>query len=393
MSAPRRDDVLRIDSLTRSPERDESSRSPLPVPTPGRSTFLWHPSGRDDHSDDAPSPLSLDVRTARAKDALALLRVPAVLALDQPEINFDAYRPARAAVRSIVRWRRNRPRFFVACVGDRLVGFAHWQPVLPDRRWQLVALGAATGVYDAAPVWEELIRHATTAAGLRGVKRLYARVPVGSPAVEPLRRLAFSAYASETVFLAQQLHSSPTSIALRNQEQMDTWAIHQLYNASVPKEVQYAEAWTSHRWDVRVGRELPGVETRGWLAEDGHQLVGYARVSSRGATHILELIYALDQHAIVPELLDGVIARLRGATRVGKVYCAVRGYQVEAVSALTERGFDPVLEQDLYVKYTTARARMPQPEAVPFHAEVVERLPKRVPSFLHGKPGDGAAGR
>jgi hypothetical protein len=255
----------------------------------------------------------------------------------------------------------------------------------------LIALGSSTGVYDAAPVWEELIRHATTAAGLRGVKRLYARVPIGSPAVESVRRVGFAAYASETVFLAQQLHSAPGVMPLRLQEQTDTWAIHQLYNSAVPKQVQFAEAWTSHRWDVRVGSGPGDMVTRGWLAEDGHQLLGYVRVSSHGSTHVMELIYAPDNHEIIPDLLDGVIARLRGLTRVSRIYCALRGYQAEAVAALAERGFDPVVEQDLHVKYTTATARLPQPEIVPFHADVIERLPKRVPSFLHGKPGDGTA--
>jgi hypothetical protein len=361
----------------------------LPEPVSPRSDFLWHPSGSDESDDPSSSPLELTIRTARPTDLVPLVRVPTVLGLNQPEINLRSYRPARSAASHLLRWRHNRPRVFVARGGDRLVGFGHWQPVLPDRRWQLIALGSSTGVYDAAPVWEELVRHATTAAGLRGVKRLYARIPVGSPAIEPVRRVGFNAYASETVFLAQQLHNALGVMPLRAQEQTDTWAIHQLYNSAVPKQVQFAEAWTSHRWDVRVSSD--DVVTRGWLAEDGHQLLGYVRVSSHGSTHVMELIYAPDHHAVVPDLLDGVIARLRGVARVGRIYCALRGYQAEAVSALSERGFDPVVEQDLHVKYTTATARMPQPETVPFHAEVIERLPKRVPSFLHGKPGDGTA--
>jgi hypothetical protein len=334
----------------------------------------------------------LVVRSARVTDIVRLVRVPTVLRLHEPEINLGRpYRPGRSVASPLLHWRSSRPRLFVAFAGDRLVGFAHWQPVPPDRRWQLISLGSATGVYDAAPVWEELIRHATTAAGLRGVKRLYARVPIGSPVMEPVRRVGFAAYASETVFLAQQLHSAPAMLPLRSQEQTDTWAIHQLYNSAVPKQVQFAEAWTSHRWDVRTGGSAGKIVTRGWLAEEGHQLLGYVRVTSHGATHVMDLIYSPDHHQIVPDLLDGVIARLRGLTRVGRVYCALRGYQAEAVSALAERGFDPVVEQDLHVKYTTANARVPQLETVTFHAEVVERLPKRVPSFLHGKPGDGTA--
>lgn len=48
---------------------------------------------------------------------------------------------------------------------------------------------------------------------------------------------------------------------------------------------------------------------------------------------------------------------------------------------LESRGFDPVMEQDLLVKYTTATARAPHFELLPLHSDVIERSPKRVPSF------------
>lgn len=390
MSAPRSDGVITQSPITRSPDRDGITTPPAgDAPNP-RGTILWHPSAPGGPVEPSLSPLSLTVRPARLRDLARLVRVPVVLRLNQPEINLSPYRPAREALRGMLPFTRSRPRILVARAGDRLVAFAHWQPVLPDRRWQLIALGSATGVYDAEPVWEELARHSTIAAGLRGVKRLYARVPVGSPAAEPLRRLGFTAYASETVFLAQQVRSVPARLRMRPQEPADTWAIHQLYSACAPKQVQYAEAWTSHRWELRPSGQL-GVTTAGWIVEDGHQVIAYARISSRDGAHVLELLYLPDHHSIVPDLLDGAIARLRAQTRISRIYCTLRGYQEEAVEALSERGFDPVLEQELYVKYTTVPARVAQPEAASFQVEAVERLPKRVPSFLHGRPGDGTA--
>ena len=161
MSAPQRAGVFIIGSNARSPERDDSDRSPSAESPSERSSLLWHPSGADEEPEPSFSPLSLVVRSARLTDIVSLARVPAVLRLNQPEINLIAYRPARLAARPLQRWRQNGPHLFVACAGDRLVGFAHWQPVLPDRRWQLIALGSSTGVYDAGPVWEELVRHAT----------------------------------------------------------------------------------------------------------------------------------------------------------------------------------------------------------------------------------------
>jgi hypothetical protein len=298
----------------------------------------------------------------------------------------------QAAMKAVKPWMRHKPQFLVATTGGSLIAFAHWQAISPDRRWELISLGSATGVYDAVPVWEEVVRQSIVNAGLKGVKRLYARVPVGSPAVESLERTGFAPYASETIFMGENLSGSRRPVKLREQEQTDTWAIHQLYNAAVPKQVQFAEAHTSHRWDLRSRVFHQRQRARGWLLEDGHQLLAYARVTSQENVHLMELIYDPAHHQRVPDLIDGVLARIRGGGRIERVYCALRGYQAEAVGPLCENGFDPLLEQDLYVKYTTATARMPQSEVVPFHADVIDRLPKRVPSFLHGKPGDGSLG-
>jgi hypothetical protein len=74
-----------------------------------------------------------------------------------------------------------------------------------------------------------------------------------------------------------------------------------------------------------------------------------------------------------------------------RIFCAVRGYQAELVTSLEERGFRPGVEQDLLIKYTTATIRLPVVEAVPFQLEVGEKIPQRVPTFLQGRSGDGAA--
>jgi hypothetical protein len=85
-----------------------------------------------------------------------------------------------------------------------------------------------------------------------------------------------------------------------------------------------------------------------------------------------------------------VLASLPGPP-AKRVFCAVRGYQAELATALETRGFAPILEQDLLLKYTTANVRLPAFEVVPFYVDVRERLPKRVPSFLHGQPRDESA--
>jgi hypothetical protein len=334
--------------------------------------------------------LPLETRPVRMSDLAGLRRVDDVHRLNQPEIQLAPYSPLRAGLAAATPGFRARRPFFVASAGERLVGFAHFSPMPPDQRWHLLALGASVGVFDAVPVWEALLAHGVRSAGLRGVKRLYARAPKGSPVEPALKALAWSAYADETVFAAYDLPAGSPAPQARAQEPADTWAIHQLYNAAVPREVQYAEAYTSHRWDLR-GRQAPaGGAAAGWLIEEGHNLIGYARSTSAGGAHLLELVYHPERTDVLPALLRTAFAGLP-VPRPRRVYCAARGYQAELATALEARGFGPVLEQDLHVKYTTATVRVPAGEPVPFHVEVREKLPQRVPTFLHGQPRDESA--
>ncbi|HET8522273.1 MAG TPA: hypothetical protein VFL82_03510 [Thermomicrobiales bacterium] len=348
------------------------------------------------HDPVAPSPRDdlgpLTVRGLRARDLPGVRQASAVLRLHQPEINVRPYSPLRSALGTLAPGRQMKPRMFVARAGNDFIGFAHFQQALPDNRWQLIAAGTASGDYDAAPVWEDLLEEAVIAAGLRGVKRLYAKAPHGWPIAEALRAVGFAPYATETVYLAQQIRLGPVVEPVRQQNQADTWAIHQLYNVAVPREVQYAEAYTSHRWDVR-GRSdrLTGLMARGWLIEDGHHVLGYVRVLSAGSTHIIEVLVDPERREVIEPLLDGALNRIVQGGHTHELYAVIRGYQTEIGSLLEQRGFAPVVEQDLHLKYTTATVRAPATETVVFHPEVIEKLPKRVPSFLHGTPRDESA--
>lgn len=321
----------------------------------------------------------------------SLRRVKTVHRLNWPEASLSPYSLLRAGIRSGVAWPRVRERLLVALAGDRLVGFAQFRPALPDQRWHLDALGAATGVYEAAPVWEDLVAHGVFLAGLHGVKRLYAKIPDGSPVEPAVTAIGFAKYATETVMVAHAPAPRAGS-RLRPQEPTDTWAIYQLHNAATPRQVQYAEALTDPFWSVGPNRN-GGLHRRGWLVEDGHDVVGYVRAASRGGNHVLELLFHPERPDVLGDLVDGAIAGL-GTGPIRRVACSVRGYQSEAIAALESRGFAPYLEQAVHVKYTAVAARLPMPEAVvpaPVYVGVREKMPRRVPTFLQGQPGDDPA--
>jgi len=327
------------------------------------------------------APYTLEVRAVRPADLFGLMRPPDVVLLNEPRVADRSYAPIRAAMAAMTPG-RGRPKFFVARSNGNLVGFAHFQQDGPDRRWLAIAMGAATGVYQAGPAWEELLRHATVAAGLRGVKRLFAKAPSGMPFLESFDRANYSAYATESIFVSHHPIFGTSEIAVRRQEPADAWAVHQLYNAATPKQVQYAEAWTSDRWAVNPGRS--GERIGAWVLEEGHLIVGSVCVTSLGGSHRLELLYHPDRPDAARSLIVIALAKLRKTTNIDRICCAVRGYQAEAATALEDRGFEPVMEQDLLIKYTTAVARVPQSEGTPFPAELIERLPKRAPSFPIG---------
>lgn len=330
--------------------------------------------------------LRLETRPVRMTDLAALRRIDVVYRLNQPETQLVPYSPLRAGAAAAAPLLRAQRSFFVARAGERLVGFAHFRSEAPDQRWYLLAVGASVGVYDAAPVLESLLTHGIQSAGLAGVKRLYARAPEDSAIAAALHAIAWSPYATETVFAGHELGPRRRHSA-RAQESSDTWAIHQLYNAAVPRDVQYAEAYTSHRWDLRSTWSPAGCAVSGWLIEDGHQLVGYARTATRGESRMVEIVFHPERADVLPELID---ASLSGQAKSGpsRVYCSVRGYQAELATALGRRGFVAVQEQNLHVKYTTATVRAPAGEPVPFHVDVRDKLPNRMPTFLQGQPHD-----
>jgi hypothetical protein len=285
--------------------------------------------------------------------------------------------------------RRERP-FFVATADGQAVGFIRFSPRRPDGRWILSAIAASTGVYSPEPVWEALLAHGVRAAGLRGVRRLLARVPVGHPLIVPMRQSGWNSYGRESVFRADR----PTALSrpprgLRLQHPADTWAIHQLYAASVPRQVQEIEALTSHVWHMdQPHRHRRGPRQTGWLLEESGKLTAYARYSRGTRAGMMDIVVAPEQRDQLGGLLDGAITAV-GKGRNRPVYCVLRGYLLDLKPALTDRGFSEIGEQELLIRYTTATARTPMLDPVHFPVELRPAMPRRVPTFLEGQPTDG----
>lgn len=360
----------------------------------GESPSLPWDQVRDRREQTLAQSLPLIVRHVRLTDLLELRTLRPIFELNQPTNRLKPFNALGDGLLAALPGQRSRRPAYVARVGDRLVGFAEFRPRDPDDRWIVVAIGTSVGVYESDPVIEALLEHGVRSAGLRGVKRLYAKAPRDYPLLTAFRRQAWTPYATETIYAADQPRTTaPASGSLRPQVGSDAWAIHQLYAATVPKPVQDAEALTSHHWDLRAkARTMPVTagSVGGWLLEEGHVLIGYARISVSAGAALLDVLYKPDRPDVLIDLINSALEVARpGSSR--RVYCAVRGYQAELATSLEDRGFLPEIEQDLLIKYTTATVRLPIVDAVQFQLEVGEKIPQRVPTFLQGRSGDGAA--
>jgi hypothetical protein len=285
--------------------------------------------------------------------------------------------------------RKDRPTF-VAVADGQQVGFVRFSPRRPDGRWVISAIGASTGVYAPEPVWEALLAHGVRTAGMRGVRRLFSRIPIGHPLLDVMHKSGWLPYARETVFRAERLSPVTRSAwELRLQEPADTWAIHQLYAASVPRQVQEVEALTSHFWHMDRSRKvIRGVRQTGWILEDEGAPTAYGRYTRGSRAGMIDAVVAPGQGTRLGALLDGVIA-VPGGERPRPVYSVLREYLLDMKGELTARGFAEIGEQELLIRYTTATARTVALDPVHFPVELRQAIPRRVPTFLEGQPTDG----
>ena len=348
----------------------------------------------EDHQDSTPASGTylpdhapvVQIRPYTLADIPAVLRIPGKLRLDVPDSLVIPDSGALDLPAAMPFFRRDRPTF-VAVADGHPIGFLRFLPRRPDGRWVLSSIAASTGVFAPEPVWDALLAYGVRSAGLRNVRRLFARVPIGSPLLESLRRTGWQAYAREAIYRADRLSLQPTTDAeVRPQEPADTWAIHQLYAASAPRKVQEIEALTSHVWHMDPPRHRRRRRRRaGWVIDRSGQVAGHARRTRGAQADMVSVMVATEEADRFGLLLDTSLA---GAGRGRPVYFALRGYQSEFATELAGRGFVELGEQELLVRYTTALAKAHVHEPVLFPVELRPAIPRRVPTFFEGQPTD-----
>jgi hypothetical protein len=345
------------------------------------------PDGHPDPS--GPVPDGVVCRKLRARDVRHLVSNNRLVHVEQPDSLIDRSGPLGVAVRGLRPFNRMRPITNLAFTpSDRFLAFAQFRQSPPDRRWTLTGIGLANGLFAPEEVVEELLSFSVIRAGHRGVKRLFVRAADDCPVREAFNRVGFERYMGEEVFLLDGAVSVTRECGqMREQEPTDTWAVHQLYHAAVPREVQFAEAWTSHQWDLpHSKRQKHG--RRSFVLEDGHQIGAYARVRTGAKAASIEVMYLPDYRHALESFCGAVIYRTMRDAGAMRVFIPVRSYQSELVTVLGRMGLVCVGRQDLLVKYTTAKVvTKPSETVILAPADVRERVPERVPTFLNRRPG------
>lgn len=258
-----------------------------------------------------------------------------------------------------------------------IVGALHCEQKTPDKRWQLQYLLQDDRQEGIDPVSLALFEFAIAEAGAQGARRLMARIEPDDPVRLVLQRAGFTEYAKETVYIRREAGPGAADRRVRAQEQSDVWGVHQLYMQTTPREVQHAEALTSDAWGI----DTEGRTKRGWFINDSACPRGYIRVRTSRARHLLELMFLPDSLAVLPTLVSAVSEAL-AQTHDRPVYASVRSYQQEASSILVESGFEPIADQVLMVRYTTAPASQAVRSAEAFDwTRAIETDRQRVPSY------------
>ena len=318
--------------------------------------------------------LPVVIRGMSGRDLAGLLRMQQGDGrLDLPDSVVSGYTPLSGLIRG--RWnpfRGARIRTYVAAAKQSPIAFMQVRERATDPRnkWDLIYLGAGRSAAAATPerrveLWAALLDYITAAAGRRGVQRLYAKVASAGAVAEAFHVAGYTRYGEETIHLLVGAPSGEPEESeefyIRPQATGDTWALHQLYTLTAPKVVQYAEAYTSHRWELPRRSAVAaqgGLREWGFVVERGHEIAIYCRVARQGSKSRLEFVYEPTARELLPQAL-GAVLRWLDPGQGEQIYCATREFQAELSSILREHGFAAKEVQDVLVRYTVVSARSP----------------------------------
>lgn len=246
----------------------------------------------------------------------------------------------------------------VAAVDDELCAFAVFDRDEPSYRWNLCWLAAGSPRVDATDevsteLWNALLEEGIRRAGAAGARRVFAYCHPDSAEHHSLIATGYASYASYSVLRGQFKLGLRESVRIREQHESDLWSIHQLYNRTTPRPVQFAEALTSDAWvtDDESMNPFRHQSRYGFVVptKDGIGAACHIDASSTRPT-----VTVLCDHALTLALPSIVADSLDHASIRLDVDVVLPGYQQELQNPLINAGFAVVDEVIGMVRHTTA---------------------------------------
>ncbi|MBI4216206.1 MAG: hypothetical protein HY687_02260 [Chloroflexi bacterium] len=253
-------------------------------------------------------------------------------------------------------WFTIRGRRYSLVAGD----WSHIEGFISARRrsgrgaWEVERLLLADG---SPEVPLSLLERLSAMGVRRRVKRLFLRLPAGSPLVEVAGRAGFSPYLTEFLYRRQAVRGeSPTPSAFispfREAKRGDDYGLFRLYCATYPADRRSQEGPTLQDW--QEARERPFSQELVWEGEEG--LRAWLRLASGHESHYFELMVHPEQEGSIYEMVDWALSLSGGRSEALSLVpmCRTRLRQ-----ALREKGFEEQRELLTMVKHLAVRLHLP----------------------------------
>lgn len=250
----------------------------------------------------------------------------------------------------------------VAVVDGEVCAFALFERGDERFRWYVIEIGAGSPRVDATDevaieLWVALLEEGIKRAGEAGARRVFAFAEPDSNEYEGLKGAGFDGYANYYVLRGRLPAPESEAIlgSVRPQHKSDLWSIHQLYNHSTPRGVQFAEALTSDAWALPEESRIPFNRSGRWgfvvPLEDG---IGAAcHVSTHGKRPYVTFLCDERLEASISSIVAAALVKA-GIDR--DVNVVVPGYQQHLLSQFLDEQFAIVDERIGMVKHTTVPA-------------------------------------
>jgi hypothetical protein len=248
----------------------------------------------------------------------------------------------------------------VATVDGELCAYAFFERGDERFRWYVLQLGAGSPRLNATDevsieLWSAVLEEGVALAGEAGARRIFAFVEPDTVAHEALRLAGYAGYSRYYILRGVPAVTGDAPPGLREQHESDLWSVHQLYNRSTPRGVQFAEAFTSDAWSTETDAKglFNRASSKGYVvpAEDG---IGAAcQIALSGGRPVVTFLCDETLCTSIAHIVAAALARAQADREVDVI---IPGYQHHLVHQFLECGFWIHRELIGMVRHTTAPA-------------------------------------